>query len=201
MNSQNSRVINVVLAGVGGQGILLASEILARTAMLAGYMVKTNEVHGMAQRGGSVIAQIRYGAKVFSPLVAVGTADVLAALEKIEALRYAHYLSPSGFAVVSSDEMVPITVSSGNAIYPKEAETLLKQAFPRVACIDAAGEAVGLGAAQAANTVVMGAVSTELSLPVEFWQESIRATVKPKYVDINLKAFDAGRRLILEKKK
>ena len=191
-----SKTVNVVLAGVGGQGILLASEVLARAAMLSGYKVKTNEVHGMAQRGGSVIAQIRYGSEVYSPLVAVGTADVLAALEKIEALRYAHYLSPDGIAVVSRDEMVPVTVSSGKVKYPENIEELLKKTFTRLAVIDATGEAVKLGIVQAVNIVVMGTVSRHLSLPVESWQESIRVTVKAKHVDMNLRAFDAGRNLV-----
>jgi len=200
MTVDTNKTVNVVLAGVGGQGILLASEVLARAAMIAGYTVKTNEVHGMAQRGGSVIAQIRYGSEVHSPLIIVGTADILAALEKIEALRYAHYLSPAGVAVVSRDEMVPVTVSSGKAKYPENVEELLGKAFNRLVCIDATGEAVKLGVVQAANIVVMGAVSMQLNLPVESWQESIRSTVKPKYVDMNLKAFDAGRRLVFEKR-
>jgi indolepyruvate ferredoxin oxidoreductase, beta subunit len=198
--TESNRTINVVIAGVGGQGILLASEVLARTALLTGYQVKTNEVHGMAQRGGSVIAQIRYGAEVFSPLVAVGTADVLASFEKIEALRYAHYLSPKGTAIVSCDEMVPVTVSSGKAKYPENVETLLKQNFSRVACIDATAEAAKLGTAQVANIIIMGAVSVELTLPVEKWIEAIRSTIKAKHVDINLKAFDTGRRLINKQK-
>jgi indolepyruvate ferredoxin oxidoreductase, beta subunit len=193
MTIDMNRTINVVLAGVGGQGILLASEVLARAAMLAGYKVKTNEVHGMAQRGGSVIAQIRYGAEVFSPLVEVGTANVLASLEKIEALRYAHYLSPTGLAVVSSDEMVPVTVSSGNSKYPENAGILLKQVFPRCFSIDASMEAAKLGAVQTANIIIMGIVSIEIDLPIESWRESIRSTVKSKYVDINIKAFEVGR--------
>ena len=107
MSSTNGVATSVVLVGVGGQGILLASEIVARAAMIAGYAVKTNEVHGMAQRGGSVIAQIRYGREVFSPLVAEGTARVLGALERIEGIRFAHYLAPDGLAVVSSQAIIP----------------------------------------------------------------------------------------------
>ena len=186
---------NIVLAGVGGQGILLASEVVARAAMAAGKKVKTNEVHGMAQRGGSVIAQIRYGQEVHSPLVAVGTAHVLGSFEKIEALRYAHYIAPNGLAVVSSQEMVPVTVSGGDAIYPDNANALLNEAFRRLVYIDAAKAAVELGEIRAANIVVLGAMSTELDLPVESWEEAIRSTVKTKFVDINLRAFKAGREL------
>ena len=105
-----SETTSIVMAGVGGQGILLATQVAARAALIAGYDVKTNEVHGMAQRGGSVIAQIRFGEKVYSPLVPDGTAQVLASLERIEALRFCHYLAPDGLAVVSSQAIVPVTV-------------------------------------------------------------------------------------------
>ena len=112
---------------MGGQGILLASEILAQAAMIQGYQVKTNEVHGMAQRGGSVMAQIRYGEEVKSPLVARRSAHILGALEKVEALRYWEYLRPDGLAAVSSQAIVPVTVSSGSARYPENVEDLLGQ--------------------------------------------------------------------------
>lgn len=198
MTIKSDNVTNVVIAGVGGQGILLASEVLARTALIAGYTVKTNEVHGMAQRGGSVIAQIRYGSEVHSPLVPAGTADILASFEKIEALRYAYYLSPKGKAVISNDELIPVTVSSGNAKYPKDLENILKKTFQNLYIIDTTAKALELGVVQAANIVIMGAVSTCLNLPIEAWQESIRSTVKSKYVEINLKAFDIGRKLICD---
>jgi indolepyruvate ferredoxin oxidoreductase beta subunit len=187
---------SVVLAGVGGQGILLASEVVARTAMAAGRDVKTNEVHGMAQRGGSVIAQIRYGEEVHSPLVAVGTAKVLGGLERIEPLRYAQYLAPGGLAVVSKQMMVPVTVSSGGATYPENAEELLRESFPRLMYVDAAAEAVRLGNVRVANIVIVGVMSTELDLPVDAWREAIRSTVKQRFVDINLDAFDVGRALV-----
>jgi indolepyruvate ferredoxin oxidoreductase beta subunit len=187
---------SVVLAGVGGQGILLASEVVARTAMAAGRDVKTNEVHGMAQRGGSVIAQIRYGEEVHSPLVATGTAKVLGGLERTEPLRYAHYLAPEGLAVVSSQMMVPVTVSSGGATYPENVEELLKESFPRLIYVDAAAEAVKLGNVRVANIVIVGVMSTELDLPVDAWHEAIRSTVKQRFIDINLDAFEAGRGLV-----
>ena len=114
------------MVGVGGQGILLATQITARAAIANGHDVKTNEVHGMAQRGGSVVAQIRFGEQVFSPLVPEGSAQVLASLERIEALRFAGYLSPDGLAVVSTQAIVPVTVSSGQAAYPADAEARLR---------------------------------------------------------------------------
>ncbi len=193
--SDNSQTTSVVLVGVGGQGILLASEIVARTAMAAGYDVKTNEVHGMAQRGGSVVAQIRYGEKVNSPLVAEGTASVLGALERIEVLRYSRYVKPGGLVVVNSQTLIPVTVSMGAAEYPQDSEERVKKAFDNLLYFDAAKIAVDLGNIKAANVVVVGAISKGLDLPVESWKEAISNTVKKQFVDLNLKAFEAGREL------
>ena len=123
---------NIILAGVGGQGILLASEIIAKAAMLGGYDVKTNEIHGMAQRGGSVIGQIRYGELVYTPLIADGTATVLCAFEQMEAIRYAHYLSQDGLAIVSDQIIIPITVSGGKAQYPTNLKEQLNSLFPKI---------------------------------------------------------------------
>ncbi|HWQ20063.1 MAG TPA: indolepyruvate oxidoreductase subunit beta [Methanotrichaceae archaeon] len=184
---------SVVLAGVGGQGILLASEIVARAAMQAGFDVKTNEVHGMAQRGGSVVAQIRFGSKVYSPLVAMGTARVLGALEQTEALRYSGYLAPDGLAVVNAQTIVPVTVSMGSARYPENIEAMLKKAFPRMIYLDAASIAVELGDIRTANIVLLGALSRGLDLPEAAWKEAIASSVKEKFRDLNLKAFDIGR--------
>lgn len=192
MNSNSSSTCNIVLAGVGGQGILLASEIIAQAAMVAGFAVKTNEVHGMAQRGGSVLGQIRYGKEVHSPLVEVGTAHVLGALESIESLRCVDYLAPDGLAVVSQQQVIPITVSSGQAKYPDDAEARIRKVFPRLIYADAVGVASGLGNVRCSNLVILGALSTSLSLPREAWEQAIRDCVKPKFVDLNLRAFAAG---------
>jgi indolepyruvate ferredoxin oxidoreductase beta subunit len=189
----NTQTTSVVLVGVGGQGILLASTIVARAAMLAGFDVKTNEVHGMAQRGGSVIAQIRYGKEVNSPLVTLGQARVLGSLERIEALRCAHYLAPDGLAVVSDQAIVPVTVSSGQAAYPADAEDRLRAVFPRLCYLDALGVATELGDVRAANVVLLGALSNGLDLAPELWTQAIEKSVAPKYVALNLKAFEAGR--------
>ncbi len=189
----DSSTISVALVGVGGQGILLASEIVAQAATLAGHDVKTNEVHGMAQRGGSVVAQIRYGKKVFSPLIAEGTANVLASLERIEALRHYKLLAPNGLVVVSSQKIVPVTVSSGAASYPDDAEARLRRVFPRLIYLEAMKMAEELGNVQAANVVLLGALSTAIDLPDQVWNDAISSCVKPKYVDLNLKAFSAGK--------
>lgn len=183
----------VVFVGVGGQGILLASTITARAAMLAGFEVKTNEVHGMAQRGGSVIAHVRYGAEVFSPTVPEGTADALGALEEIEALRYAYYAAPTGLAVVSATAVVPVTVSSGSATYPEDVAERLRRAFPRLVYFDAGERAAALGNIRAANIVLLGTLSLGLDLPQEAWAEAITRSVKDKQRDLNLRAFEIGR--------
>jgi indolepyruvate ferredoxin oxidoreductase beta subunit len=182
----------IVLVGVGGQGILLATQIVARAAIVAGHDVKTNEVHGMAQRGGSVVAQVRYGRHVYSPLVPEGTAQVLASLEKIEALRLARYLAWDGLAVVSSQSIIPVTVSSGQATYPADAEARLRAAFKRLAYIDAIAGAEKLCDSRVANVILLGAMSTALDLPQECWTEAISQCVKPAYREVNVRAFQEG---------
>jgi indolepyruvate ferredoxin oxidoreductase beta subunit len=189
----NSSTTSILLAGVGGQGIVLAGSIVARAAMEAGFDVKVNEVHGMAQRGGSVVAQIRYGREIHSPLMRPGEARVLGAFEKIEALRYAHYLAADGLAVVSTTTIIPVTVSSGAARYPADAEARLRTVFPRLITFDASAEAVRHGDARMANVLLLGALSTGLDLAPEAWRAAIRATVKPAFVDVNLAAFETGR--------
>ncbi|MCC6578806.1 MAG: indolepyruvate oxidoreductase subunit beta [Phycisphaeraceae bacterium] len=193
MTTTQTSITSVILVGVGGQGILLGSEILARAAMAAGHEVKTNEVHGMAQRGGSVVAQVRFGREVFSPLVPEGTACAMAAFEIIEALRYAHYLAPGAFAAVAQHRIIPVTVSSGQASYPLDAEARLAQAVPNHTLIDAAGMAQQLGNIRTANVIVLGALSAALDLPMTAWRSAIDAAVKPAYRTINHAAFDAGR--------
>jgi indolepyruvate ferredoxin oxidoreductase, beta subunit len=183
------------MVGVGGQGILLATQIAARAALLEGHDVKTNEVHGMAQRGGSVVAQVRFGQKVYSPLVPAGSAQVLASLERIEALRFAGFLAPQGLAVVSSQAIIPVTVSSGQAKYPEDAEQRLHAAFPRLAYIDVVDVAERLCDTRVANVILLGAMSSALSLRPDCWEEAIGQCVKPKFKDINVKAFQEGRRL------
>ena len=191
-----SEVMSVVMVGVGGQGILLATQITARAALLAGHDVKTNEVHGMAQRGGSVVAQVRYGPKVFSPLVPDGTARVLASLERIEALRFSDFLAPDGLAVVSRQAIIPVTVSSGQAAYPTDVEERLHRVFPKLVYVDAIGIAEKLCDTRTANVILLGAMSTALSLPAECWREAIQQAVKPKFHDINFRAFDEGKHLV-----
>ena len=184
---------SVVLSGVGGQGILLASEVTAQAAAAAGFDVKTNEVHGMAQRGGSVIAQIRYGKEVFSPLVPKGAAKVLGSLERIECLRYIDYLADDGAAVVSDQKIVPVTSSAGGTPYPDVDETVLSKFFPKLVYLQALGLATALGNIKTANIVLLGALSVYLDLPETAWETAIRRSVKEKFAAINIEAFRKGR--------
>lgn len=186
---------SVLLAGVGGQGILLASEIVAQTAMSCGFDVKTNEVHGMAQRGGSVLAQVRFGkmGTVHSPIIPEGTASVLGSLELIESLRYAHFLAPGAWAVISRQRVIPVTVSSGMAKYPEDAEARIAATFARYKLVDAEHMAQQAGTIKAANVVVLGAIASVLTdLPRDAWETAVANCVKPQHRDLNLKAFALG---------
>ena len=185
--------ISVVLVGVGGQGILLASEIVAQAAVAAGFDVKTNEVHGMAQRGGSVVAQIRYGKEVFSPLIPKGTAKVLGSLEQTECLRYIDYLADDGVAVISDQKIVPVTASTGGTPYPDVDGTMLAKFFPRLVYLQAIEMATAIGDAKVANIIVLGTLSTYLDLPESVWETAIRWSVKEKFITMNIEAFQKGR--------
>lgn len=181
------------MTGVGGQGILLASEITAQAAIISGLQAKVNEIHGMAQRGGSVVSQVKFGEGVNSPLIEEGTADVIMSLEAIEALRYRPLLKKGGTVITSTQKVIPVTVSSGKAVYP-EPEPLLKAAFDNLVIIDAMEMAEELGEPRAANIILLGAMSKLLPLKEEAWLEAIAACVKPKALEINLKAFALGKK-------
>ena len=188
-----SNVLNISLVGVGGQGTLLASEILCHVALLAGKDVKKSEVHGMAQRGGSVVSQVRIGEKVYSPLIALGETDILMSFEKVEALRFAHFLSPNGIAMVNDQEIRPVTVSSGQSQWPEDIDGKLRAAFPNLELIPALKIARDLGNVRVVNVVMIGALSNHMDIDEAIWRESIRALVKPQSLGFNLKAFEAGK--------
>jgi indolepyruvate ferredoxin oxidoreductase beta subunit len=191
---------NFLLAGVGGQGTILASNVLAEVALAAGYDVKKSEVHGMAQRGGSVNTHVRWDAeRVYSPLIGLGEADVLLAFEEAEALRYAEYLKPGGAAVVNQQTIEPITVTSGGARYPTEVElrTTYDALTDRFCLVPGTTIAQELGNARAANVVLLGALSTFLDVPEETWLEVIEARVPPRYVALNRQAFLKGRQAVI----
>lgn len=185
---------SMLIVGVGGQGTLLTSRILGRLAMDAGYDVKMSEVHGMAQRGGSVVTHVRYGDKVYSPLIEPGQADFILSFEKLEALRWAHYLKPGGVILVNDQEIDPMSVVSGQARYPEDLWERLNSrdaSVVRVAGLDIARE---LGDLRVINLVLLGALSLYLpEFTQESWENAIQATVPPRTVQINLQAFAGGR--------
>jgi indolepyruvate ferredoxin oxidoreductase, beta subunit len=188
-----SNPLNITLVGVGGQGTLLASEVLCQVALASGRDVKKSEVHGMAQRGGSVVSQVRIGEKVHSPLIALGETDILIAFEKLEALRHAHFLAPDGIAMVNDQEIRPVTVSSGQAQWPDDLDGMLRSTFPKLKLIGALSIARELGNVRAVNLVMIGALADHLDIEDSVWRESIAASVKPQFVELNLKAFEAGK--------
>lgn len=183
---------SILLCGVGGQGILLAAKIVGAAAVTAGLDVAANEIHGMAQRGGSVRAFVRFGEGVRSPLVLEGEADAVAALEPVEALRWAHFLRPGGFAVVNTRPVVPVTVSSGKAKYPADLDARLARVFPRLVACDCEAEAIRLGNAKLSNTILVGMLSRALPLPASAWRTALQRCVKPAYLEANLDAFAFG---------
>ncbi len=187
------QIVNISLVGVGGQGTLLASEILCQVALLSGMDVKKSEVHGMAQRGGSVVSEVRMGPKVYSPLIPLGQTDFLVAFEKVEAVRYAHLLLPNGVAMVNDQEIRPVTVSSGQQKWPDDLDGALSKAFSKLEMIPALETARNLGNVRTANVVMMGALSRHMGIPVEVWRAAIEALVPRKALEVNLKAFEAGR--------
>jgi indolepyruvate ferredoxin oxidoreductase beta subunit len=187
---------NVFLAGVGGQGTLLASEVLGEAFLAGGYDVKKSEVHGMAQRGGAVTTHLRYGPKVFSPLIEAGSADLLVAFEKMEALRFAHYLKPAGAAVVNAQEIMPPSVATGRERYPENMAERLAGAIPNLYLVDALAAALSLREVRAVNMVMVGAASHLLPLPEECYLKALRGRLPERIVEVNAKAFQAGRALM-----
>jgi len=188
--------VNFVLVGVGGQGTLLASNILAEVGLAAGYDVKKSEVHGMAQRGGSVLSHVRWHPQhVFSPIVGMAEADILLCFEKLEALRFAEYVRPGGAAVVNDMAIVPITVSAGAGIYPGDEHLaeVFKAVGAKLVVVQGEKLAQEAGNVKAANVALLGAVSHQLPLPEETWWECVKQRVPAKFLEVNHKAFVAGR--------
>ena len=182
---------NIMIVGVGGQGTLLTSRVLGGIIEQAGYDVKLSEVHGMAQRGGSVVTFVRYGDKVYEPIVEEGQDDVLIAFEKLEAMRYAHFLKKDGVLIVNDQRMDPMTVVTGMAEYPENILETLKKKY-QVVSIDAMAEAKKLGNARVFNTIIIGVAARSMDFEEDEWLSVIEKTVPPKTVEINKKAFKAG---------
>lgn len=182
---------NIMIVGVGGQGTLLTSRILGNITVEAGFDVKLSEVHGMAQRGGSVVTFVRYGEKVAEPIVEEGQADVLIAFERLEALRYAHFLKKDGAMVINDRRIDPITVVTGVAQYPENIIENLS-AEHKVYKVDAMEEALKLGNSKVFNVIVLGVAAKHMDFTKEQWLSAIEATVPPKTVELNKKAFLTG---------
>ena len=187
-----SNVKSVMIVGVGGQGTLMASRVLGSAMLSQGVDVKVSEVHGMSQRGGSVVTYVRYGDKVYSPIIAQGEADVLLAFEALEAARYLPWLKPEGTVVVNTQQMDPMPVVTGVAEYPKDILGKVREQGVKVVALDALGMAEEAGSSKAVNVVLIGAMAKKLDLPKEVWIDTIKETVPSKFIDMNLKAFELG---------
>jgi indolepyruvate ferredoxin oxidoreductase beta subunit len=183
---------NVLFVGVGGQGTILASKILTEGLLKSGYDVKMSEVHGMAQRGGSVTTQVRFGDKVYSPLIEKGKVDVIVSFEKSEAARYLSYLKKDGYVVVNDYEIHPLPVLMGKEQYPENINERIAEVVPNILVVNAAEIASSLGNIKAQNVVLLGALIKVLKLEDINWEEVISTIVPPKAIDINKKAFKAG---------
>lgn len=183
---------SALLVGVGGQGAILTAKVLVAGLMQAGYDVKMSEVHGMSQRGGSVSTQVHWGDKVYSPVIGPGAADIVVAFEKMEAVRYANFLKPGGVAVINDYEMPSSTVAAGLCQYPQGCLEAMEAHF-KCYTLNAAQIAMDLGSAKCMNIVLFGAMTRALHMDDIDWESVIRDTVPPKFLELNLKAFRAGR--------
>jgi indolepyruvate ferredoxin oxidoreductase beta subunit len=198
--------INFLLAGVGGQGTILASDVLVTVGLAAGYQAKQAEVHGMSQRGGSVTSHVRWGRVVYSPLAGAGEVDVLLAFEKVEALRNVQQLRPTALALVNLETIKPVSVSSGGQVYPGDdhLRATLAKVTPQAAYVDGPAIAQGLGNAKVANVVLLGALSQLMEssglagpeLTAEAWLKVITERVPAKFAELNQQAFMAGRKAV-----
>lgn len=189
-------VTNVLFAGVGGQGVILASAILSHAAFKNGYDVKDSELHGMAQRGGSVISHVRFGVVVYSPLIPKGKADYFVATEELEGLRYVGFVKKGGKVILNKRRTIPVTVSERTP-YPENVKQQMEALNLEVLEIDAPEIAKNLGSSKVENVILVGALSSFLPISLEHWYEAIRELVPKKTIDINIEAFEEGRKFTL----
>ena len=186
-------VKNILIVGVGGQGTLLASKLLGAAFVEQGYDVKVSEVHGMSQRGGSVVTYVRYGDKVYSSLIEKGEADIVLSFEQLEAARWLPYLKPGGVLITNSQRIDPMPVITGAAAYPQDLVAKMKATGAKVDALDCLALAEQAGSAKAVNIVLMGRLSHYFDLPEEAWQKSLEAMVPAKFLELNKKAFQLGK--------
>jgi len=187
-----SKVKNILLAGVGGQGILLASEVISEVMLLAGLDVKKNEIHGMSQRGGSVVSHVRYGEKVYSSIIPEGEVDILFSFELLETCRYLPLLRKNGRVVVSDWQIAPPGVARGVQTYPENLTEKICQQFPASVVVDGLNLALSAGNAKTVNTVLLGALSNILPFERELWLDALHKMIPARLMDVNLKAFELG---------
>ncbi len=192
----NDTVTNILLVGVGGQGILVASEIISEALMLAGFDVKKSEVHGMAQRGGSVVSHVRFGAKVYSPIIPEGEADILVGFELLETYRYLPLMKKTARIVVNNLRINPPSVSAGKESYPEGIAEKISKFYPDSIFIDGIELAKQAGNAKTANTVLLGALSALSGADEKFWLNAIEKMVPGKTLEVNKKAFELGKNSI-----
>ena len=184
---------NIMIVGVGGQGSLLASKLLGRLLLTKGYDIKVSEVHGMSQRGGSVVTYVRFGDKVYSPVIDKGEADYIVSFELLEAARWTEYLKPGGKIVVNTQQINPMPVITGAAAYPADLVNKMLEAGIQVDAFDALSLAEQAGSAKAVNIVLMGHLSRNFDFTLEEWLEAIEKSVPAKFLEMNKKAFILGR--------
>ncbi len=184
--------VNILIVGVGGQGTLLTSRVLGTLASSLGYDVKISEVHGMAQRGGSVVTHLRFGDKVFSPLIEKGNADILLAFERMEALRWLSYLKRDGMLILNDHHINPMPVITGTAKYPDDILEQLKKSVTNVFAVNAIDIAKEIGNLRVSNSVLLGVLAQHLDIDLKAWEDALSRTVPPKTIDVNLEAFNKG---------
>ena len=188
-----SAVTNVLLTGVGDQSVLLGSEILADVASRAGFEVKKSEVHGMAQRGGSVVSHLRFGATVHSPLIPRGTADYLVSFERLETLRYLDFLNARSVVLVNNQQIIPLPVAVGRAVYPLDIEARLQATGVRTCFVDGHAIALAAGNAKAVNAVILGALAAIMPFAPALWEQALHQQIPARLLELNLRAFALGR--------
>jgi len=184
--------MNILIAGVGGQGTLLASRIIGHVAVEMGYDVKVSEVHGMSQRGGSVVTYVKFGDKIYSPIIDEGDADIILAFEELEAFRYLPYLKKNGKLLVNTQKMDPMPVITGAAEYPEDIIKKISNKGIEVIALDALKLAQEAGSDKAVNVVLIGVLAANTTIDKERWLNSVKETVPAKFIELNIKAFEKG---------
>ena len=187
-----SKIHSVLIVGVGGQGTLLASKLLGNAMLSSGYDVKVSEVHGLSQRGGSVVTYVRFGDKVYSPIIEQGEADLILSFEQLESARYLPYLKKGGKIIVNTQQIDPMPVIIGDKVYPQDILETIEELGIDITATNALELAEQAGSVKAVNVVLIGVMAQKLHLDKEIWIDTIKSTVPPKFIDMNLKAFELG---------